>query len=366
MPDLVVFVPSLQGGGMERVAVDLANGMSRSGILVHLVAASKQGPYAGDVDTSVKLVDLKSPRVRSAVIPLARYLRRSQPEVVLSVGFHANVAAWAARRLSMRRMRLVTSEHNILGASLTELPTLGRLLMGRLVPLAYRGSDEIVAVSNGVKIHLQQLLGRGLPAVSVIYNPVALTEIRARSRAPAGHPWLDDAGLPTLLSVGRLVPQKDHATLIRAFGALRARRRVRLLLVGEGPERLAIERLVEQLGLTEDVDLPGFSPNPYAMMARASMLVLSSRREGLGVVLIEALALGTPIVSTDCPSGPAEILQDGVLGRLVPVGDPSAMASAMEDVLEGRFPMPPLNAADRYDVKTVCDTYLELLGLEGS
>lgn len=348
---------------MERVAVDLANGMSRSGVEVQLVTGSKRGPYVCDVDDAVELVDLQCRRMRSAVIPFAWHLRRFAPEVVLSVGFHANVAAWAARRLSLRRMGLVVSEHNMLACALKELPAIERRIMGRLLPPAYRASDNIVAVSKGVKEHLEQLLGGGLPPVSVIYNPVNLADIRARSHLPAGHRWLDDVGPPTVVSVGRLVSQKDHATLVRAFSVVRARRQVRLILVGEGPERSTIEALIEELGIADDVDLPGFLPNPYTLIAQASMLVLSSRREGLGVVLIEALALGTPIVSTNCPSGPREILQDGRLGRLVPVGDPAAMAEAMEDVLEGRHPRPPPDAADPYDREAICTTYLRLLGL---
>lgn len=361
VPAVVVFVPNLEGGGMERVAVDLANGMSRAGADIQLVVSLANGPYRSDIAESVRLVDLDCGRVRAAVVPLARLLRCRPPDALLSIGFHANVAAWGARKLSRRAMRLVGSQHNLLGPELAGLAAPERAVMSRLLPRAYRGSDAVVAVSSGVRDHLTQVLGDGLPPIPVIQNPVSLVEVRAKSREAPGHRWFSDGGPPIVICVGRLVPEKDHPTLLRAVRIVRTKRPLRLLLLGEGPERPAVQALVESLGLVDCVDLPGFLPNPYASLARAALLVLSSRREGLGVVLIEALALGTPIVATDCQSGPAEILRGGELGALVPVGDVAAMADAIERVLDGRQPVPSVRAADRYDIETVTASYLTLL-----
>jgi glycosyltransferase involved in cell wall biosynthesis len=165
-----------------------------------------------------------------------------------------------------------------------------------------------------------------------------------------------------LVAVGRLHEQKDFQTLLRAFALVRARRSARLIILGEGPERPALEAGVAKLGLTEDVDLPGFVPNPYAFMAGASQFVLSSRYEGLPTVLIEAMACGCPVVSTDCPSGPGEILDNGKYGRLVPVGDAAALAEAMEATLDAPPPAAELKArADLFHIDRVIDSYRRLL-----
>jgi glycosyltransferase involved in cell wall biosynthesis len=203
----------------------------------------------------------------------------------------------------------------------------------------------------------------GIPRnlIQVIYNPVITPDLRINSQMPLEHPWFNLGEPPVILAVGSLTAQKDFPTLLKAFVQLRKIRNARLLILGEGEERTAIEALVKQLGLEQDVSLPGFVVNPYPYMFRAPVFVLSSKWEGLPTVVIEALFCGTLIVSTDCPSGPREILQDGQYGQLVPVGDSVNMAQAIENVLAGKMPHPPRECWKPFELDTVIDQYVNLL-----
>ena len=202
--------------------------------------------------------------------------------------------------------------------------------MGRLYPRA----DEIVAVSAGVADDLARVARIPRSRITVIHNPIVTDELLADARAPVDHPWFADGGPPVVLAAGRLTEQKDYPTLLRAFRHARRARELRLVILGEGEERPRLEALARELDVSGDVDFAGFVANPYAFMARASLFVLSSAWEGFGNVVVEAMACGTPVVSTDCPSGPGEILEGGRYGRLVAVGDDEELAAAMLATLE--------------------------------
>jgi len=213
-----------------------------------------------------------------------------------------------------------------------------------------------------VRGDLAQLMNVSRERITVIYNPsVVQAEVQAKAQAPLDHPWFKPDQPPVILAVGRLQVQKDYPTLIRAFALVRQTRPVRLLILGEGKERPLLEALVKELGLEQDVSLPGFVLNPYAYMARAALFVLSSRWEGLPTVLIEALCCGAPVVSTDCPSGPREILRDGQYGPLVPVGGVNALARAIETTLAAKTPKPPSESWRPYELETVVSQYTHLL-----
>jgi glycosyltransferase involved in cell wall biosynthesis len=196
-----------------------------------------------------------------------------------------------------------------------------------------------------------------------IYNPVVDTQLMVQSEGQALHPWLVAGGVPVVLAAGRLIAQKDFGTLIAAFARLRQERSVRLIIIGEGEERAALLVLARQLGVAQDVDLPGFMANPMAAMRAAQVFVLSSRFEGLPGVLIQAMACGTPVVSTDCPSGPREILQDGHWGRLVPVGDVTRMAEAIKATLEHLNPPDVRFRAEAFSTDQAVRAYADVLGL---
>lgn len=368
-PDLAIFLPSLAGGGAERMMLNLARGAVESGICVDLVLASAQGPYLGLVPAGCRLEDLGSPRVLAALPALVRYLRRRRPLVMLAAMDHANLVALWARALARVPTRVFVSVRSPLSREATESPTWAGRWLPRLARVFYPRAQAVIAVSRGVADDLERLVGTGRARVVVIPNPVVTPELGALMDETPAHPWAGDPEVALILAAGRLSPQKDFATLIRAFALLHGpgngRGPLRLLILGEGPERPRLESLIRELGLGARVALPGFTDNPFAYMARAGLFVLSSAWEGLPGVLIQALACGTPVVSTDCPSGPREVLQDGRLGPLVPVAEPGALAAAMAQVLD-HPPDPDLlrSRAANYGLVAVTRRYLDVMGLE--
>jgi glycosyltransferase involved in cell wall biosynthesis len=231
-----------------------------------------------------------------------------------------------------------------------------------LLRRTYPEADRIIAVSRGVADDLRTLVRLPPELVTTAYNPVVDSELAKKADAPIDHPWFVPGAPPVIIAVGRLTEQKDFPTLLRAFARVRAQRQARLLILGEGELRRKLEALACELGVDQDVSLSGFMSNPFAYMARAAVFVLSSAYEGLPGVLIETLACGCPVVSTDCPSGPAEILKNGQYGRLVPVGDPAAMAQAILSTLEA----PPdrgllQKRASLFSVDRAIEQYLEVL-----
>ena len=239
------------------------------------------------------------------------------------------------------------------GLDYAALPQLYRLLL----PWA----DGIVAVSHGVATDLTAYAGVPPAGIAVVHNPIVTPELIAKAAELVDHPWLACGQPPVFLSVGRLVEQKDYPTLLRGFAKVRAQRSARLLVLGEGPLLAALEALAGDLGVAEHVEFAGFRANPFPFITAAAAVVLASRYEGFGNVLAEALACGTPVVSTDCPSGPAEILEHGRYGELVGVGDSDGIAAAMIRVLD----VPPdgellRRGAERFSAAAACDRYLEL------
>lgn len=321
---IAIFLPSLRGGGAERVMVTLANGFAKRGHRVDLVLVQAEGPYLPEVCSAVRIVDLNKGRVLTSLMPLARYLRRERPHVLLSTLRHANAVAAMAHRLASSTARLVLREANHVSRSDFSGLT-GRINL-RLYRWAYRSADVIVGISEGVSEAVRELAQ--VNNTRTIYNPINIERIVELSKK-------DDAltdkykNRHFILGVGRLTKQKDFATLLKAFSKVHPFADVDLVILGEGGLRSELEELTSRLGISERVFMPGFVANPYAWMRAAEVFVLSSAWEGFGNVLIEALACGTPVISTDCPSGPREILEDGKWGRLVPVGDVEALAEAL-------------------------------------
>jgi glycosyltransferase involved in cell wall biosynthesis len=225
----------------------------------------------------------------------------------------------------------------------------------------YPWADSIVTVSKGLADELAQVANQPRKHIQVIYNPIVTPELRVKAQAPLDHPWFEPGQPPVLLAVGRLVAVKDFPSLIMAFAQVQQIRPARLLILGEGPDRSRLEALVRQLDLEQDVSLPGFVENPYTYMARASAFVLSSRAESLANVLLEAHYCGAPLIATDCPYGPREILRDGQYGQLVPVGNPTALARAIEKTLAGQV-LPPVRESWRpFELMTVVNQYIDVL-----
>lgn len=358
---LSLLLPSLNGGGAERVMIQLGEEFARRGYEVDLVVCRHVGAYRGQVPDSLRVVELGR-AARHAVPALARYLGKARPAALLSALENTNIAAAIVRSLPGKRVRTVLSIHNQMSVAAERAEGSRGRLVPRLARLLYPRVDALVAISEGVAQDLASILGIPRERIHKIYNPAVPRDLDARLADPVPHPWLEPGSPPVVLGAGRFVPQKDFPTLIAAFRRLRSRRPCRLVLLGEGPLRSQLERLVADAGLADDVLMPGFVENPFVWMAGASVFALSSAWEGFGNVVAEALACGTPVVSTDCPSGPAEILENGRYGHLVPVGDADALADAIAATLDSP---PASKAALRsrgrwFTAANVADRYLEL------
>ena len=358
---IALYLPSLRGGGAERVMVTLANGFAQRGYTVDLVLASAEGPYLEDVAANVRLVDLDTRRVSRSLPRLVRYLRRERPAALLSAMGHANVIAVLARWLAHVPTRVIVSERSNFSASRANAKSLGARLTGSLMAWAYPRADGVVAISCGVADDLARSIGLSRSSIDVVYNPVVTDDLHAKSLLSSEHPWLKPGEPPVILGVGRLTAAKDFSTLLLAFARLRQERMVRLLILGEGELRPQLTALVAELGLQAEVDLPGFSRDPLPIMKHASLFVFSSAWEGFGNVLVEAMACGTRVVSTDCPSGPAEILEGGRWGRLVPVGDVDVLAESMASALDDQNPPDVAARAAEFGVDRAVDGYLRVM-----
>jgi glycosyltransferase involved in cell wall biosynthesis len=359
---IAIFIPQLAAGGVQRCVILLAKGFLNNGLDVDLVVGRADGPFRRQVPAEVNLVDLHSAHIRSALPGLLRYLKASTPTALLSAQTHANiVAAWACK-LSKQKIRLVVSEHNNMTAVVNS-PGAGKdRLRPILARLFYPWADEIVAVSQGVARSLTDLTGISSSHIQVIYNPLIPEDLDGLRTAPCSHPWLPSNKIPVILAVGRLEKQKDYPTLIQAAAIINKRQEIHLLILGEGSERPFLEALVTQSDIQAIVDMPGYVDNVYAYMNRSSVFVLSSAWEGFPSVLVEAMACEIPVVSTDCPSGPDEILEGGRYGRLVPAGNPDAMAEAIEAALKNPGALEQARTrAGEFSIERAVQKYLPLL-----
>lgn len=362
VPRLAIFLPHVGGGGAERAMVGVAASFAER-CDVDLVLAGSDGALLDEVPPSVRVVELGARRVASSLPGLVRYLGTSRPDAVLSALTHTNIVAIVARALARATPPLVVCEQSHLSTATAQAQRRRDRVLPRVLRVLYPRAEAIVAVSNGVADDLAEQIGVDRRRVTVIPNPIAVDALRARAAAPTMDPWLDEPDHPPVaVAVGRLTEQKDFPTLLDALAVCRRTVPLRLVILGEGEDRAMLTDQIERLGLSEAVKLPGFASNPYAHLGAADVFVLSSRWEGLPTVLLEALAVGTPVVSTDCPSGPSEILDNGAFGWLVPVGDANALATAILAALEG--PSQPIGSAlDYYAPDAVRDAYAQALHL---
>ncbi len=362
-PSIALFLPTTRGGGAERNFLRLAGGLRDRGYDVTVVVADTRGPNRTWVPDGVELVDLRMWLLPLSLFPLARFLRRRRPDVLLSALNGANVVALAARMLARTAVPMVVTERNTLSQWRADARTIRRRwIIPWLVRRLYPRAERVVGVSQGVADDLAEFTGIERARIDAIPNPVVDEQLAERAAGQAQDAEVVADG-PVVVSVGRLVPHKDHPTLLRAFAKTRGEiPGAQLVVLGDGPARRSIERQVSELGLDDAVHLLGFLDNPYAWMARSQVLAMSSRYEGLPTVIIEALACGARVVATDCPSGSAEILEHGRWGWLVDIGDVDGFATALTAALRaGRWPAPPDEALDRYRPDAVLDAYEQLI-----
>mgnify|MGYP003578121175 CR=1 FL=1 len=357
---IAIVLPNLQGGGVERVRLLLAGQFVAEGFAVDLVLMEQRGELISDVPDGCRIVDLHAPRMRSLPLRLRRYLREQRPDAVLAAMWPVTGLSGLALRLAGLPTNLVVSEHNDLRRvpAIKPIERLALRLFGRWF---YGRASKVVAVSKGVADSLTEVAGVSPDRVEVIHNPVRQAGAAIEPGDGALLSWWRE-GEARLIAVGSLKPQKDYPTLLAGLGQLRRTVDARLIVLGEGPERASLERIAAGEGLADAVRFPGFRPSPQPYLEQADLLVLSSRWEGLGNVITEALLAGCRVVSTDCPSGPAELPADGQYGRLVPVGDAAKLADAITAALaEPHDPKPGMEWAGRFNPKAAARAYLNLL-----
>jgi len=356
---LALFLPSLAGGGAEKVTLNLARGLIQAGVRVDVVVGQATGPYLKSLPAGANLVNLGARRTVLAIFPLIKYLRTERPDGLISALDHANVVALMAAWLGRTGVKVVVATHSHLSSARAVKNSKQRSGLRWLMRFFYPRAHAIVAVSHGVAEDLAGLIGVAAANIKVVYNPVVDAEMLTRAGQPASHPWLAETAVPVILSVGRLSPPKDFQTLIAALALVRAVTPARLIILGEGELRESLEATIRRLNLSDWVQMPGFCANPYSFMAQARVLALSSRSEALPTVLIEALACGTPVVATNCPGGAGEILGGGKYGRLVPVGDAAALADALLATIQAG-PRPPAESWQPYRMETATQAYRSL------
>jgi glycosyltransferase involved in cell wall biosynthesis len=393
---IAVLLPSLEGGGAERSMLNLIKAFLVQGRTVDLLLCQAKGAYLGEIPEGATMIELDATgglaarwvaamtRIRdfSALLrpvllakknapeiariqSLQHYMETQRPDAILSALTYTNLVAIWTRQRSGSRVPVIVSERIAL-SPYCAAPCNSRKWRWRYLPelvrRTYPGADAVVSVSNQVADDLATSAGLDRQSITTIYNPVVDDSLHANAQQPLDHPWFTPDAAPVILGVGRLSEQKDFATLIRAFAAVRTTAEARLVILGEGRLREDLEALADTLGIRADVDLPGFVQNPFQYMSRASVLVSSSEYEGLPGVLIQALACGCPVVSTDCPGGSAEILVDGEYGALVDVGDAEAMALAILAELDNPTASDILlQRAEDFSVEQAGNNYLALL-----
>lgn len=358
------FMPYFRDGGVETTTVRLANQLSRKGHQTELLTFKHESPYLAE--SSLEVVDFDAKRTLTSVPKLVRYLRRERPDVLISAHHFANIIAVFARAISGVDVEMVVTERLQIDHVLAESRNPKDRLLPPLMRLTYPRADHIVSVSRDAGDALAEIIGVPPNRVEAIYNATLVDEIFEKAEEQVDHPWFAEDETAVILGVGRLKPQKDFETLIRTFAKVRNQRDARLIILGEGDRRQALTGLASELGVADDVDLHGFVDNPYRFMRNADVFVLSSRYEGMPNVLVEAAALGTPVVATDCPSGPRELLDDGVAGELVNVGAVDEMAESIcyqiDNPEEGRSRLDAIQKKlDQFRPERTAERYINLV-----
>ncbi len=361
---IAIFVATSGHSGVDRTMHHLIPALARRNYQVDLLKIRKHGPNLPEVPSNVRILDMGTSHVYSALPRVATYLRRNRPAVMLSDKDRVNRTALLSRALARTRTRLVFSSGTTISIDLATRGAFERWLqrnsMGKLYPFA----DNIIVTSAGVADDMAQYTGLSRERINVVPCPVVPAHLFTDNLPRPDHPWFKEGEPPVILGVGELGYRKDFQTLLRAFAQLRAERSCRLVILGKGKQREELLSLARSLNIEKDLDLAGFQPNPYHFMAHAALFAFTSRWEGLGFVLIEALAVGTPVVSTDCPSGPKEILADGKYGHLVPVEDVDSLVQAMARTLDTPLPRKTLQeAAIPYEIERSTTAYLKAMGL---
>lgn len=341
--------------------LEAARQLTRAGFNTDLLVAVGGGALRGSVPSGVRLIDLDSWKTPLCLPGLVYYIRRERPQAMIATLEQSCATALVAKWFVGREFRLIVRQA-IVYSAFRELLDVRMRMVFTTMRLLLPGADAIWAVSSSVADDLRRVAPKAAHMIEVVVNPVVDEALQKEASAPTHHPWFEDSRIPIVLTAARLVSFKDLPTLLRAFAAVVERRPARLVLLGEGEERGRLEALATQLGIREQVAFLGFQANPFPYMARARVFVLSSAVEGLPGALVQAMACGTSVVSTDAPGGAREVLDGGRWGKLVPIGDVPAMAAAIDETIDN--PAPPetlIRAASRYSTAAFAEQMTALL-----
>lgn len=359
---LAIFTPTLDGG-VGKVLANLSKGFSDLGtIKIDVLTLTDSGEFRSSIQPYAQIIPFHVNRTFRAFIPLIKYLKKEKPDTLLSVSFHANIVAILAKKIAFSPVHLVVSEHIAIQESLKTLPVFKKVILKKLIQILYPMAYARIAVSIAASQQLKTLLKHNV-SVETIPNIVVTNDLYEKSLETPDHEWfLYPSTTPIIVSVGRLTTQKDYPTLIHAISLVKNEMPIRLIILGEGEERQYLTEMIHKQNLANEIALIGFKKNPYPYIKKASLFVLSSGWEGLPTVLIEALALSTKIVSTDCPSGPDEILHHGLYGELVPPHNPRKLADAIIKKLKSdSSSTTPSQILDMYRSDYVINAYKRLL-----
>ncbi len=388
---IAFFLSNLDGGGAQRVILRLAEYLDQNGHTIDLVVSRMRGPFIDLIPASVhihlagfqhplrilpniirlpastrkiflELLWQNRPKVIRSLTTLTHFLKTESPDVLLTTLDPSNLIAVCAGWLAQTKTRIVIREANTISKKIARYNRPFEKYLPNLAREWYPRADKIIAVSDGVAEDLSKVANLPRERITTIYNPIDLKGLQGNASEPLNDPWFTPNQPPVLLAAGRLTPQKDYPTLLRAVARVMTKRPVRLMILGEGTDRMMLEQLIIQLGLSQEVRMPGFVSNPYKYMAHTAVFVLSSKWEGFPNVLLEALACGCPVISTDCPCGPSELLSHGEYGKLVPVGDDEALANGILSILES----PPdsdflIQRAATFSIETIANRYIQVL-----
>ncbi len=360
MKKVLFFRPTLSEGGADRVTTVVLRGLDRTRYRPTLVLLRKEGPFVSDLPSDVEVIELGAPRLALSLPSLARVLHRERPDIVFSTCSASNVLASLAHGLVRSNARLILSERNALyrGRQRTHLKQATEVALKRLT---YGRADVVTAVSQGVADQLAEI-GVRRDRIAVVYNPIVGPELDDLAGHPVDHPWFREGQPPVVLACARLVPQKDYPTVLDAFVRIRRSVDCRLFVLGNGHLHDELVARAARLGLADDVHFAGFDKNPFKYMARSHVLIHASRAEGLPGTLIQTMACGTPVVSTDCDFGPREVISSREDGYLVPVGDAAALAEHAIRILTDDAHREELSkaaraSARRFSVSSSLDRY---------
>lgn len=353
---------SAQGGGAERVMISLANSFVEKGYDIDFLFVHAEGPFLKELNKDINVIDLKSKRAIYSLIKLYIYLFKNKPDTLISALNYINlIAIFSCLFLFFKKPKVIITEHGTLSAVSKGLKGTGKAVP-KLMKFLYPYATKIVCVSNGVADDLAEQLDIDRKKIVTIYNPINFENINYKKDIPLDHPWARD-NIPIVLGAGRLVDVKNFPLLINAFLKVRAKIHCRLVIIGEGEKRQDLEKIIASSPFSDDILLYGFTDNPYQWMKLAEVFVLSSNTEGLPTVLIEALACGAKVISTDCPSGPREILDNGKFGVLIPIDNVYLLQEKIEFFLVNKN-LKSCEIIDLYykfDKKFIVEKYFNIL-----